>query len=409
MKAVGVIAEYNPFHTGHARHLELARRISGADYTVAVMSPDFVQRGEPAVFDKYTRARMALQNGADLVLELPVCYACGSAEYFARGAVALLEGLGSVHTLCFGCETPDAGLLKSAAALLSEEPESFRDILKDGLRRGLTYPEARMEALQNCLPLPSSAETKTFFSSPNNILGIEYCKALLRFSAPIEILPVQREGNAYHSLSLEGNFCSASAIRRALSEGKNLPLSHIPENCREDFTQACRSPVFSQDLLPWLTEKLLTVSDFSPFLDVSPDLSRRISRLRFTCVGKSWEEITGILKTRQITEARIRRVLLHLVLGLTREAANRFLSDGTVFYARILGFRREAAPLLHRLKQTSAFPLISKPSAAIPLLDKTGREMLELDFLASHLYGAARSLKYGLPFRTEYEQSPVIL
>lgn len=412
MKTVGIIAEYNPFHTGHAHHLKTARQKSGADYVIVVMSPDFVQRGEPAVFDKFTRTRMALQNGADLVLELPVCYACGSAEYFARGAVTLLEKLKAVDTLCFGCETADTSLLQSTAALLFQEPEPYRGILKDGVRRGLTYPQARTEALRQCqkydhTDLPSSWDE--FFSSPNNILAIEYCKALIRLSSSMEVLPVIREGNGYHSSALEGSFCSATAIRKAIAARDSLPLSYIPEICREDFEQACRYTLSSQDLLPLLTEKLLTTPDFSRILDISPDLSDRMDNLRFSCIGKSWEEITDIIKTRQITKARIRRGMLHLILNLTDEAMNRFLSDGTVSYARILGFCRDAAPLLHHLKQSSTLPLITKTASAASLLDETGKEMLRLDFTASHLYRSIRSLKYELPFRTEYEHSPVIL
>lgn len=413
MKTVGIIAEYNPFHTGHAHHLKTARQQSGADFAVVVMSPDFVQRGEPAVFDKYTRTRMALLNGADLVVELPVCYACSSAEYFARGAVTLLEKLGVVSTLCFGCETADAALLQSTASVLAEEPKAYQNFLKRELRRGLTYPQARMEALrlyreQICRE-DSVLSPELSVSTPNNILGVEYCKTLYRLSSSIEILPIKREGSAYNSASLEGSFCSSTAIRKALASGSPSPLAYIPQNCRNEFEAACAYPVSSQDLLPWLTERLLNTPDFLHILDISPDLSDRMKNLRFSCIGKSWKEVTDILKTRQITEARIRRVLTHLILNLTDEAMGRFLAHGTVSYARILGFRREAGPLLHLIKQKSALPLISKTASASSLLDETGKEMLDLDFTSSHLYGSIRSLKYGLPFRTEYEQSPIIL
>ena len=201
MRTVGIIAEYNPFHTGHEYHIRKARELSGADYVIVVMSPDFVQRGEPAVFDKYTRTRMALQGGADLVIELPVCYATGSAEYFAEGATALLDSLGTVNTLCFGGESDDISLFQNIADILIQEPKEYTDLLRSFLKQGMTYPQARCQALshylKNQISDPSSSallpdqcklpdlETVTdFLSTPNNILGIEYCKALKKLEVP---------------------------------------------------------------------------------------------------------------------------------------------------------------------------------------------------------------------------------
>ena len=204
MRTVGIIAEYNPFHSGHEYHLKEAKKKSGADYAIIVMSPDFVQRGTPAVFDKYMRTEMALRAGADLVLELPVCYACGSAEFFAEGAVALLDRLGVVDALCFGSEasrTPvssfyepsdshvfsesenniDTSLFACAADFLLNEPESYRTRLQGLLRAGKTFPQARAQALQAEDPALAS-----LLGTPNNVLGVEYCKALQKFSSAIQ-------------------------------------------------------------------------------------------------------------------------------------------------------------------------------------------------------------------------------
>lgn len=472
MKTVGIIAEYNPFHTGHDYQLKKAKEESGADFSVIVMSPDFVQRGEPALFDKYTRTRMALSAGADLVLELPVCFACGSAEYFARGAVTLLHNLGVVDTLCFGAETADSHLFYEAAHLFNDEPEVFRSALQEHLRRGLTYPQARAAAVTDTLAqtarpgrlsgeksaslpgerLDSLSGEKSaslpgerfdplsadFLTTPNNILGIEYCKALLKLHSPIKPLPVRRQGSDYNSTDLSGTYCSASAIRSELTRscssadtfqkagnlqksvisadvfpkaagGQNPGLlSYIPDSCRELFLDACRRTVTAGDFLPYLIQKLLTVTDYSHILDISPDLSDRICNLRYSCVGNSYDEIVDQLKTRQITQSRIRRVLMHLILNITDDAMNCFLEQGTAFYGRILGFRREASPLLHQIKQKGTLPLISKPAAADALLDETGRRMLKLDFDASHLYRSILTARYGLPFLTEYQMSPIV-
>lgn len=430
MTVTGIIAEYNPFHTGHAYHLEQARKSTGADYIIVVMSPDFVQRGEPAVFDKYTRTKMALENGADLVLELPVSYAAGSAEYFARGGVSVLNGLGVVDYLCFGCETPDAASLRDTARILLEEPGEYRPALKEGLKKGLTFPQARQAALQaylNSLPahscrkphplakapdeVPNGERETELLSSPNNILGLEYCKAILELSSSIRPHPILRTGSAFSSPDLTGAFCSAAAIRRSLtcSCTDELLKKYIPDCVWEDFQAARKALLLPGDLLPLLIQKLIYTEDFEHILDVSPDLADRIRTNRFLCPGKSYEDIVGLLRTKQVTDARIRRALLHIILDITTEDLDSFRQTGTAFYARVLGFRRDAAPLLHAIKKSSGFPLLTKMSRASDQLDETGQKMLRQDFSASHLYRSLQSIKYSLPFRTEYEHSPILI
>ena len=404
MNITGIIAEYNPFHSGHAYHIQKAREISGADYIVAVMSPDFVQRGEPAVFDKYTRTRAALLGGADLVLELPVLYACASAEYFALGAAALLDGLGAVDSLCFGSETPSLSLFLQSAKILEEEPEAYRRALQKGLRQGLTYPQARAGALAGHIP-------DRFFSSPNNILGVEYCRALRRLSSSIRPLPLQRLGSGYHDSSLKEGFCSATALRRGLAKGQSSQslLPYVPEECRQVFSGACRHPVFPDDLMPWLTRQLLIRTDFTDIFDVTADLSDRLVNLSCSLIGKSWEQTVAAVKTRQMTEARIRRVLLHILLNIRQDLADECRAQGPVFYARILGFRKKAGPLLRQLKKSSRLPLLTKPAAAAGQLSGAGPDMLDLDFRVSHLYRSILTSRYGLPFKSEYQMGPLIL
>lgn len=441
MKTAGIIAEYNPFHTGHAYQLRKARERSGCDYTLVVMSPDFVQRGEPAIFDKYTRARMALLGGADVVVELPLCYASASAEYFALGAVALLDSLGAADVLCFGCETPDLSLLQTCAQVLDQEPESYRRALREGLRRGLTYPQAGARALaglshpsvrsipgtpslspagsfsaaspqkQDVLSGDGETELSKFFSTPNNILGVEYCKAIRRLGSSLAPLPLRRKGRGYSDPALEGEFCSATALRQGIARQKESGelLPYIPQECRGLFLSACQTPLYPDDLMPWLTRQLLIQEDFSRVFDVSPDLSRRIGRMRYSLTGKSWTETVGAVKTRQMTEARIRRALLHIILDLPQDLADRCRDEGPVFYARVLGFRKTAAPLLRRIKENSRIPLITRPAAAARSLTGLAGEMLAADFAASHLYRSLLAAKYHLPFRSEQEMGPVIL
>ncbi len=431
MRTVGIIAEYNPFHTGHRYHIQKAKECAQAELAVVVMSPDFVQRGTPAVFDKYTRTEMALRGGADLVLELPVCYATGSAEYFARGAVSMLDALGIVEVLAFGCEAQGPDLVNcfhETAGLLEEEPLEYQSTLRQLLKEGHTFPQARMAALKAC----SSEAAAALLSSPNNILGTEYCRALSRLHSRISPLPVPRCGSGYDHPVLEGDFCSATALRKALlanthCSGNGLQaecdtrsvLCYIPEECHGLFRQASRISLWPEDLLPFLYEKFLSCTEYEEILDFSPELSDRIRKLRFSCIGTSYSETVSLLKTRQVTEARIRRALLHLILGIRAEDLQNYAAHGNIFYARILGFRHSAAPLLHTIRKRSGLPLLSKPSASAALLEDTYREdpprrslalrMLSQDCYAAHLYKTVTAFRYRIPFRSEYQRSPIVL
>ena len=422
MRTVGIIAEYNPFHTGHAYHIAQAKKISGADYAMVIMSPDFVQRGTPAVFDKYTRTQMALQCGADLVIELPVCYASGSAEFFAEGAIALLNRIGVVDTLVFGAEHDDLALFQATANLLLEEPEAYSKMLKAFLKEGFTYPKARSEALIRTLESNTfsciqndSGNTQSylssFLSSPNNILGIEYCKALKKTKSRIMPIPLLRFGSSYNSTSLDGVFCSASALREGIQREEDMEelLPFIPVSCRPLFLDSLKRTVFADDMLPFIVNKLLTEQSFSHILDISLDLSERIQNLRFPSIGKSFDELSESLKTKQVTKARINRALVHLLLDIRTDAVDSFRQKGTVFYAKVLGFSKNAVSLLHAIKENSDLPFLTKPAKADSLLQGTGLNMWKQDLYASHLYRSVVSCKYHVPFRTEWETSPIIL
>lgn len=422
MRTVGIIAEYNPFHTGHAYHIAQAKKISGADYAMVIMSPDFVQRGTPAVFDKYTRTQMALQCGADLVIELPVCYASGSAEFFAEGAIALLNRIGVVDTLVFGAEHDDLALFQATADLLLEEPEAYSKMLKAFLKEGFTYPKARSEALIRTLESNTfsciqndSGNTQSylssFLSSPNNILGIEYCKALKKTKSRIMPIPLLRFGSSYNSTSLDGVFCSASALREGIQREEDMEelLPFIPVSCHPLFLDSLKRTVFADDMLPFIVNKLLTEQSFSHILDISLDLSERIQNLRFPSIGKSFDELSESLKTKQVTKARINRALVHLLLDIRTDAVDSFRQKGTVFYAKVLGFSKNAVSLLHAIKENSDLPFLTKPAKADSLLQGAGLNMWKQDLYASHLYRSVVSCKYHVPFRTEWETSPIIL
>mgnify|MGYP000274818077 FL=1 len=283
MKIVGIIAEYNPFHNGHQYHIDQALQKTGADAAIVLMSGDFVQRGAPAIAPKHLRAKAALLGGASLILELPVLFSCGSAELFARGAVSIFNSLGCISYLCFGSECGDIKKLNRLARILSEEPEVYRQLLQDELRKGRPFPQARQTALSVYTKDPSLAE---ILSSPNNTLGIEYLKALRYFKSPIQPFAIPREGSGYHDTDLCETFSSATAIRNrilnpSLPEGAFSSVAgQLPPASSDLLRKNYQSslPVTQDDFSLLLKYRLLceSASSLTDYLDVSKDLANRI-------------------------------------------------------------------------------------------------------------------------------------
>ncbi len=397
MKTVGIIAEYNPFHNGHAYHIRKAKELTGADYCIVVMSGDFVQRGAPAMMDKYLRTRIALMNGADLVLELPAYYALGSAEYFAGGAVTLLDKLSVVDNLCFGSECGDVELLTTFARLLLHEDEVFKQTLDQCLRDGHSYPQARNAAIEASAP-HLTAHTN-ILSNPNNILGIEYCKALLKRESAVRPCTIRRTGAAYHDESMYADFCSARALREALkcSDTPGSILNQMPAAAhplmKEQYLKTY--PVFADDLSLLMHYRLLSEpsGEFTCYPDIDRELSDRIIKL--LPQYQDFPSFCDLLKSKNRTYTRISRSLLHILLEIYREDLACYLAKDQIFYARMLGFRESAGPLLSAIKQKTAVPLLSKLADAGNLLTPTGMHMLEKDIYASHVYQSIVRYKFA--------------
>lgn len=405
MKTVGLITEYNPFHNGHAYHIEKAKMLTGTDRVIVVMSGDFVQRGAPAVMPKHLRAESALLSGASLIIELPVCFATGSAEYFAQGSISLLNRLGCIDSICFGSECGDLHLLKEIAQILADEPIEYQTALKQALKEGASFPAARQEALNIY-----SDKYSEILASPNNILGIEYLKALAKIHSKMEPFTIKRIGAGYHDMDIDGQFSSATAIRSDIyqladvnSSSESLPLTHIqtqvPSSCHELMKKnyQTRYPVKADDFSLLLKAKLLseTAGSLSHYLDMSPELANRILRLRNDYL--SFEQFCDLLKTKELTRSRISRSFIHVLLGITNDWLTAMKAPAP--YARILGFHRDHADLLGILKRTSDIPLITSPARAV--LADTAYQMLELDIYASNLYESVITDLYGTPFHNE--------
>ena len=420
MKITGIIAEYNPFHNGHKYHIEETRRITDADYVIAVISGDFVQRGAPAVSDKYLRTEAALRNGVDLVLELPLFYAAGSAEYFAMGAVTLLDKLGSVNALCFGSECGSIGELSAIASVLAKEPEEYRILLQQELKNGHSFPKARSLALEAFLS--GSPYEPSLFSSPNNILGMEYIKSLFVRNSSILPYTITRKGNHYHDITLtpadkrpvsDGTLSSATALRSSLKGNGTLPSlrPHVPASAYSLLEQSLNRsfPVCSDDFSTLLHYKLLqeAPAGFSRYLDVNEGLSDKICRNLLGFTG--YDAFCSLLKSKDVTYSRLSRCLLHILLNMTQMQMEEYVGNDYIAYARILGFCQTAAPLLKELKAHTAVPMISKLSGAHQLLSPEGHSMLEQDIRAAHIYHSVTAAKFRVPFVHEYARQPVIV
>lgn len=429
MKIVGLITEYNPFHNGHLYHIQKAKEITGADYAVIVMSGNFVQRGAPAIMPKHLRAESALASGADLVLELPVCFATGSAEFFAEGAIALLDSLGCVDAICFGSECGDCHALGSIAQILIEEPEQYKTALQNELRKGISFPQARDAALQEYYNktsivshnehIPDAHTLSEILEHPNNILGIEYMKALYKRNSSVKCCSIKRIGASYHDNELSESYSSASAIRRTLAKGI-LPLKEIhsalPENLISQLPPAAgrlmmetyntRYPVYANDFSLLLKYRLLqeTKETLTSYMDVSEDLANRMINLQNEF--QSFYNFCDTLKTKEVTYARISRALLHILLNIKSEDLEEYRKTGYCHYARILGFRKDSTSLLSLLKERSEVPIITKLTQTEGLSD-IGRTMLSQNIFADNLYESVITDKFQTPFVNEYQKQIV--
>lgn len=401
MNITAIICEYNPLHKGHLYHIETARKETNADFIIAIMSGNFVQRGTPAVTDKYERAKAALKSGVDLVLELPVIYATASAEYFALGAVSLADTLGIVSHLSFGSECGKAEQFMDAARLLLTEPEEMKLPLKEALRNGLSYPAARAYAVKMTHP-----EFADILETPNNILGIEYCKALLKLNSPITAHTLKRHGQGYHSNAAEDGFASASGIRSLFhnhcSETGAILKQQLAPASFESLRSLIGQPLLTEDDFSQLLQyKLITEnrSHLTEYFGVTTELSNRI--YKYLNDFENFSSFAELLKSKNITRTAINRALLHILLDIKASDVQAVTRRGCVDYIRVLGFRKEAAGLLKKISKIPEIPLITNLADA-PVLCET-------DILADRIYQMCISKAYNIPVKNEYQRKMLVI
>ena len=349
MRVCAVICEYNPFHLGHAYHLRAARESSGADYVLCLMSGALTQRGTFARHDKWLRSRAALQNGADVVLELPARFACAPAPDFAGGGVSLLSALGVVTHLSFGCEPSALSLLSAATPLFKAESPAFSAALQTHLANGLPYPRARALAAEQIAGIPAD-----LLAQPNAALALEYLQALPETIVPV---PVARQGSGYHDAALSA-LSSATAVRAALARGDLADaLSAVPS---PEILQTAEKSGFVHEeeaLTQALLYRLRTASpaELSALYGMDEGLESRFLAAAQNCSTR--EALLEQIKTKRYTRARLSRLCAYALLNLTRDFAQ---THRTPDYARVLGFRKSAAPLLKEIKRHGSIPLVTK-------------------------------------------------
>ncbi len=401
MNTTGIIAEYNPFHNGHKYHLEQARAVTGCDYVIVVMSGDYTQRGTPAIYSKYMRAKTALFAGADLVLEMPVYGSVSSAPDFAECGVNTLASTGLCDFLFFGSECGDIKTLKTQAHVLSDESEEISEKIRDGLKRGLSWPDARALAY---------GETASVVSSPNDILGIEYIRAIEKHHLAIEPVTLKRNDPGYHSEQKSGSFASATAVRKAIfSQEFDFLHEVLPEEHFTCLTEYQCPPVTFDDVSLLLNEKLLTMT-LEQILNISgmpEDLARKLykNHLDFATA----EQLVSERKDRNYTYTRINRCLLNLMLGITKEDSLLFKEYGLAPWLRILGFRKDAGPLLSELKKKATAPIITKTANADGILSEKQLALFDKQLTTAEIYRLLSYLKSGRVQKNEFTNSIIIL
>ena len=389
-RVIGVVAEYNPFHNGHYYHLQATKEITGAEYCVAVISGNFTQRGDTSIVNKWAKAYMAICGGADLVIELPTVYSISSAENFASGAVKILDNLKVVNAISFGAEANDFATLNNIANVLYEEPKAYTNILSHELKKGISYPAARENALMMYLnDIKRYANT---LSSPNNILAIEYLKALKIQKSKLEPIMIRRKKVYYNDNKIVDDFASATAIRKLLQDGEYANLRKvIPRSSYTIIGQESRKGGMVLSLSKYEKEiiytlRKMTVEEIAELPDVSEGLQFAIKNAANE--ANNLKDLISNIKSKRYTQTRIQRILLYALLGIDKKLMEN--SRKVVPYVRVLGFTQKGKSLLSEISRRN--PKLNIITSLKKYMDqnqnknKVLAEMLEKDIFATDVY-----------------------
>lgn len=414
MKAVGLVTEYNPFHNGHLYHLNKAMELTGADISVAVMSGDFVQRGEPAVLDKYVRASMALNSGVNLVVELPVNYAVSSAESFAAGALKVLNYI-KVDSIAFGSESGDIEKLSRLAHILCDNEDTLYNEISKYTADGISYAAARQKTVENL----TDKNTAAMLTSSNNILAVEYLKAIIKNNYAIKPYTVQRQGDAYNDTDIRSDYASATALRGNLKAGnisKYIPVKAgliLSSNTNYIYSDDITEALFTRllDILFASSyDKNVFIENVMKYPDVNKEIAGRLYKSAMDMITRtvphragskdneafSFGSLCEHIKTKEVPLSRIKRALVRITLGLDKKHMEKYSNAP---YIRVLGFDKKGQEYLSYIRKTVEVPLITKTADY--------KEMLLDDIHAANIYNMIVAGKYGVKEQGDYVKSPI--
>lgn len=414
MKAVGLVTEYNPFHNGHLYHLNKAMELTGADISVAVMSGDFVQRGEPAVLDKYTRTSMALNSGVNLVVELPVNYAVSSAESFAAGALKILDYI-KADSIAFGSESGDIERLSKLAHILCDNEDTLYKEISKYTANGISYAAARQKVVEKL----TDKDTAAMLTSSNNILAVEYLKAIIKNNYAIKPYTVQRQGDSYNDTDIRSEYASATALRENLKAdniSKYIPVKAgliLSSNTNYIYPDDITEALFTR-LLDILFasgyDKNVFIENVMQYPDVSKEIAGRLYKSAMDMITRTvpqrseskdnWAFSFGSLcehiKTKEVPLSRIKRALVRITLGLDKKHMEKYANEP---YIRVLGFDKKGQEYLSYIRKTVEVPLITKTADY--------KEMLLDDIHAANIYNMIVAGKYGVKELGDFVRGPV--
>lgn len=414
MKAVGLVTEYNPFHNGHLYHLNKAMELTGADISVAVMSGDFVQRGEPAVLDKYTRASMALNSGVNLVVELPVNYAVSSAESFAAGALKVLDYI-KADSIAFGSESGDIERLSKLAHILCDNEDALYKEISKCTANGISYAAARQKTVEKL----TDRDTAAMLTSSNNILAVEYLKAIIKNNYAIKPYTVQRQGDDYNDTDIRSDYASATALRgnlKADNISKYIPVKAgliLSSNTNyiypDDITEALFTRLLDI-LFASSYDKNVFIENVMQYPDVSKEIAGRLYKSAMDMITRtvpqgaeskdngafSFGSLCEHIKTKEVPLSRIKRALVRITLGLDKKHMEKYANEP---YIRVLGFDKKGQEYLSYIRKTVEVPLITKTADY--------KEMLLDDIHAANIYNMIAAGKYGVKELGDYVKNPI--
>ena len=386
---LGIVAEYNPFHNGHLYHLEKSKKDTGSEYSIAVISGNFTQRGSTSLVDKWEKAQMAIANGVDLVIELPTLYATSSAENFADGAIKLLDSLKIVDYVSFGAETPNLGVLDHLADILYYEPKEYKALLSIELGKGLSFPKARENALM--MYLNDQKNIKNILNSPNNILAIEYLKALKKHKSRINPYIIGRFESDYNSTKITGNIASSTAIRNML---KNNAFNFLPQLMPQSSCAILAKNIKTGHAIPDISVfekeiiynlRKMTINEIKELPDVSEGLEFAIKEAASSC--NTIVEFLNIIKSKRYTTTRLQSILVYALLGITKKDIE--VSKRTVPYIRVLGFNQNGKHLLSEISKAN--PKLQIITSVKKFVDSNNKNrnldiLLSKDIWATNVY-----------------------